>query len=135
MQVVFLQKRELNSISCNCCGSLKLNLIEKESRWCCKECKRAIGLKQGAVMENSNFDYRQWLRALYLMSLTKKGVSTLEMQRLIDHKGYESIWLMMQKIRISMAHRDEQYTLEGFIEMYESFFEGYRKIGVELNIV
>jgi hypothetical protein len=86
-----------------------------------------MGLKQGTVMENSNLGYRVWLWGLYLMSLTKKGFSALEMQRLIGHKRYEPIWLMMQKIRISMGHRDDKYRLDGFIEMDEGFFEGHRK--------
>ena len=78
-------------------------------------------------MENSNLSYRVWLWALYFMSLTKKGFSALEMQRLVRHKRYEPIWLSMQKIRISMGHRDAKYTLDGFIEMDEGFFEGHRK--------
>lgn len=130
-KLFFKQKREINGISCACCGSLNLNWIEKESRWRCKECKHATGLKHGTVMENSNLGYRQWLWGLYLMSLTKKGFSALEMQRLIGHKRYEPIWLMMQKIRISMGNRDDQYTLDGFIEMDEGFFEGHRKTGFD----
>jgi hypothetical protein len=86
-----------------------------------------MGLKQGTVMENSNLGYRVWLWGLYLMSLTKKGFSALEMQRLIGHKRYEPIWLLMQKVRICMGHRDNKYSLDGFIEMDEGFFEGHRK--------
>lgn len=78
-------------------------------------------------MENSNLNYRIWLWALYLASLTKKGFSTLEMQRLLEHKRYEPIWLLMHKIRISMARRDSRYSLDGYIEMDEGFFEGHRK--------
>ena len=48
------------------------------------------------------------------MSLTKKGFSALEVQRMIGHKRYEPIWLMMQKIRVSMGNRDNQYPLDGF---------------------
>ena len=123
----FKQKREAEHNSCKQCGSLHIYWIEKESRWRCKECKHTMGLKQGTVMENSNLGYRVWLWGLYLMSLTKKGFSALEMQRLIGHKRYEPIWLMMQKIRISMGHRDDKYRLDGFIEMDEGFFEGHRK--------
>ena len=86
-----------------------------------------MGLKQGTVMENSDICYRKWLWGLNFMSLTKKGFSALEMQSLIGHKRYEPIWLMMQKIRISMGNRDNKYTLDGFIEMDEGFFEGHRK--------
>jgi len=61
------------------------------------------------------------------MSLTKKGFSALEMQKLVGHKRYEPIWLIMQKIRISIGTRDEKYSLDGIIEMDEGFFEGHRK--------
>ena len=61
------------------------------------------------------------------VSLTKKGFSAPELQRLVGHKRYEPIWGLMQKIRITMGRRDEKYTLDGFIEMDEGFFEGHRK--------
>ena len=73
-------------------------------------------------MENSNLGYKVWLWTLYFMSLTKKGFSALEMQRLLGHSRYESVWLMMQKIRISMGHRDDRYQLDEFIEMDEEHF-------------
>ncbi len=123
----FKQKRAVAHTFCNRCGSLLVYWIEQESRWRCKECKHSMGLKQGTVMENSNLGYRVWLWGLFLMSLTKKGFSALEMQRLIGHKRYEPIWLMMQKIRISMGRRDDKYQLDGFLEMDEGFFEGHRK--------
>ncbi len=123
----FKQKRFSEMAVCNQCGSLHMYWIEKENRWRCKECKAARGLKQGTVMENSNLGYKVWLWGIFLMSLTKKGFSALEMQRLIGHSRYESIWLMLQKIRISMGHRDDKYCLDGFIEMDEGFFEGHRK--------
>lgn len=123
----FKQKREAQLKWCKQCGSLHLCWIAKESRWRCKECKHNMGLKHGTVMENSNLGYRVWLWGLYLMTLTKKGFSALEVKRLIGHKRYEPIWLMMQKIRIIMGHRDDKYSLDGFIEMDEGFFEGHRK--------
>lgn len=123
----FKQKREAAGLSCKKCSSINLYWISKENRWRCNDCRHPMGLKYGTIMENSNLGYRLWLWGLYLMSLTKKGFSALEMQRLIGHKRYEPVWLMMEKIRISMGHRDEKYSLDGFIEMDEGFFEGHRK--------
>jgi hypothetical protein len=123
----FKKRREDRGLICECCGSLNFYWIEKESRWKCKGCGSSISLKKGTVMENSNLGYRVWLWGLYLMSLTKKGFSALEIQRLIGHKRYEPIWLMLHKIRISMGSRDDSYMLDGFIEMDEGFFEGHRK--------
>lgn len=131
----FKEQRAIEHINCKQCGSLHVYWQEKESRWRCKECKHAMGLKKGTVMENSNLGYRIWLWGIFLMSLTKKGFSALEVQRLIKHKRYEPIWLMMQKIRISMGQRDEKYKLDGYIEMDEGFFEGHRKKEVDDLIV
>ncbi|WP_394767871.1 IS1595 family transposase [Ferruginibacter sp.] len=123
----FKSRKEQAGIVCSTCGSLVHYWIEKESRWKCQYCGKSMSLKSGTVMEHSNLGYKVWLWGLYFMSLTKKGFSALEMQRLLNHSRYESIWLMMQKIRIMMGQRDEKYDLDGFIEMDEGFFEGHRK--------
>lgn len=126
-KIFFKQKRESRGLVCSCCGSLCHYWIEKETRWRCKGCGYSTSLKKGTVMENSNLGYKVWLWTLFLMSLTKKGFSALELQRIIGHSRYESVWLMMHKIRISMGHRDDTYQLEAYIEMDEGFFEGHRK--------
>lgn len=123
----FKSRKEQIGIVCSICGSLVHYWIEKENRWKCQCCGKSMSLKTGTVMEHSNLGYKVWLWGLYFMSLTKKGFSALEMQRLLNHSRYESVWLMMQKIRITMGQRDEKYDLDGFIEMDEGFFEGHRK--------
>ncbi len=45
----FKSRRELYGISCEHYGSLHLSWNEKESRWRCRECNFATGLKQGTV--------------------------------------------------------------------------------------
>lgn len=130
----FKQRKEKQGLECGNCSSLSHYWIEKESRWKCKGCGKSMSLKTGTVMEHSNLGYKIWLWGLYLMSLTKKGFSALEMQRLLGHKRYEPVWLMMHKIRISMGNRDDSYTLESYIEMDEGFFEGQRKKDILENI-
>lgn len=123
----FKSQRESAGIVCRKCSSSSHYWIASLNRWQCKKCRHSTTLKCGTVMENSNLGYKTWLWGLYFMSLTKKGFSALEMQRLLGHKRYEPIWGMMQKIRIAMGNRDEKYLLDGFIEMDEGFFEGHRK--------
>lgn len=123
----FKQQREQKGIICKKCGHSAHLWIEKQNQWQCRKCKYRAGLKYGTVMENSNLNYRTWLWSLYLMALTKKGFSALEMQRLVGHKRYEPIWYLMQKIRMSMGNRDNRYKLTEYIEMDEGFFEGHRK--------
>lgn len=131
-RLFFKEQRERQGIRCKKCDSTDHFWIENQIKWQCRKCKYRTGLKCGTVMENSNLGYRVWLWALYLVSATKKGFSALEMQRLLGHSRYESIWLLLHKIRVSMGNRDDKYKLTGFIEMDEAFFEGHRKKADEL---
>jgi transposase-like protein len=126
-KLYFKQQREAAGIVCRNCSSTHHYWIESLSRWQCKKCRKSLSLKCGTVMENSNLSYKTWLWALYFITLTKKGFSALELQRLLSHKRYEPIWLLTHKVRIMMGNRDNKYKLDGFIEMDEGFFEGHRK--------
>jgi len=58
---------------------------------------------------------------MFFMTLTKNGISALELQRQIDKKRYEPVWAMMHKIRDLMMFRDDQYHLNGNLEVDEIF--------------
>ena len=126
-KLYFKSQRESKGIVCRKCGSTQHYWIESLSRWQCKGCRKSVSLKYGTIMENSNLPYKTWLWGIYFSTLTKKGFSALEIQRLLGHSRYESIWLMMHKIRVMMGARDEKYKLDNFIEMDEGFFPAYRK--------
>ena len=131
----FKDQRELAGIVCRNCAGTKHYWIASANRWQCKSCKCSRTLKCGTVMENSNLGYKVWLWAIYLMALTKKGFSAAEMQRMLGHKRYEPIWLLMHKLRITMGNREDEYKLDGFIEMDEGFFEGIRKKDDDTGLV
>ena len=61
------------------------------------------------------------------MTMTKKGVSAKEMQRLLGFKRYEPAWYMMHKLRVVMGKRDDLYVLSKSVEIDEGFFESIKK--------
>lgn len=73
-------------------------------------------------MENSNLSFLIWYKTFCLVSATKKGFTSKEIQRQFGLKRYEPVWAMVQKIREAMAQRDQSYTLEGMIEADEGYF-------------
>lgn len=119
----FKAKRLAIGVVCKKCSHSEHYWRKGDLKFECKKCKSRQGLRSGTVMENTNLPFRYWMLCLELMTLTKKGFSALEMQRLIGHKRYEPIWYMMHKIRRIMSKRDEEYTLSGEIEIDEGFFE------------
>ena len=63
-----------------------------------------------------------WYKTIFLLTATKKGFSSKEIQRQLGLKRYEPVWAMVHKIRKAMGKRDDRYTLEGMIEMDEGYF-------------
>lgn len=59
---------------------------------------------------------------MFLLTATKKGFSSKEIQRQLGLKRYEPVWAMIHKLRKAMGNRDDRYTLEGMIEMDEGYF-------------
>jgi transposase-like protein len=59
---------------------------------------------------------------MFLMTTTKKGFSSKEIQKQLGMKRYEPVWAMVHKLRKAMCNRDARYTLEGMIEMDEGYF-------------
>jgi transposase-like protein len=110
-------------LTCKKCSHTEHYFRKGDLKFECKKCHSRQGLRAGTVMENTNLPIRYWLMAIHLMSVTKKGFSALEMQRLIGHKRYEPIWYMMHKIRRIMGKRDDKYQLSECIEIDEGFFE------------
>jgi hypothetical protein len=73
-------------------------------------------------MESSKLPFLVWYKTIFLMSTTKKGFSSKEIQRQLGLKRYEPVWSMVHKLRKAMGERDDRYTLEGMIEMDEGYF-------------
>ena len=56
----------------------------------------------GTVMERSKIPLAKWLLAMHLMGASKKGVSALQLQRMLG-VTYKSAWFLCHRIREAMA--------------------------------
>ncbi len=59
---------------------------------------------------------------MFLLSATKKGFSSNEIQKQLGLKRCEPVWAMVHKLRKAMGKRDARYTLEDMIEMDQGYF-------------
>jgi len=119
----FKTKRLEMGLICKKCQHTEHYFRKTDLKFQCKKCGNRLSLRSGTVMENSKLPFQYWMICIELMTLSKKSFSALEMQRMLGHKRYEPIWLMMHKIRRVMSKRDEKYKLNGCIEFDEGFFE------------
>jgi hypothetical protein len=117
----FKQERDKIGVVCKC-GHTEHYWHKSIWTYECKKCRSRQSLKSGTVMENSNLSFLIWYKTMFLMSVTKKGFSSKEIQKQLGLKRYEPVWAMVHKLRKAMGNRDAKYTLEGMIEFDEAYF-------------
>ncbi|TVZ26619.1 transposase-like zinc ribbon protein [Gillisia sp. Hel_I_86] len=118
----FKEQRDKEGVVCHRCGSIDHYWLKNKWSYQCKSCKARMSLRSGTIMESSKLSFMSWYKTIFLLSTTKKGFSSKEIQRQLGLKRYEPVWAMVHKLRKAMGQRDDRYTLEGMIEMDEGYF-------------
>ena len=118
----FKEQRDKQGVVCHRCKGKDHYWLKNKWSYQCKSCKARISLRSGTIMESSKLSFMTWYKTIFLMSTTKKGFSSKEIQRQLGLKRYEPVWAMVHKLRKAMGDRDDRYTLEGMLEMDEGYF-------------
>lgn len=83
----------------------------------CRLCKRQVRLRAGTILEHTKIPILTWLRAIFLVTQDKRGVSAVQLQRQLGMKSKDTSWRLLHRIRAAMEQRDEQYELKGIVEL------------------
>lgn len=91
---------------CPHCGSLDTAAVksQKPQPYRCRDCRRHFTATVGTVMQSRKLPVRKWLHAMYLMSINKKGLSSLQLARELNI-GQEAAWRLGYKIRRAWNRR------------------------------
>jgi transposase-like protein len=68
----------------------------------CKACEQPYSVTVGTVFERSKIPLNKWLAATWLLTSSKKGISALQVQRMLG-VTYKTAWFMCHRIREAMA--------------------------------
>jgi len=68
----------------------------------CYACRKTFTVRIGSIFEDSHFPLRLWLQAIQLITASKKGVSTRQIQRTFNC-SMKTAWFLMHRIRHAMA--------------------------------
>lgn len=118
----FKQERDKIGVVCRRCSHTEHYWIKSQWSYECKSCKSRTSLRSGTIMQSSNLSFLIWYKTMFLLTTTKKGFSSKEIQKQLGLKRYEPVWAMVHKLRKAMGNRDDRYTLEGMIEFDEGYF-------------
>ena len=64
----------------------------------CKDCRKPFSVTVGTVMERSKVPLSKWVLAAQLMASSKKGMSALQLHRMIG-TNYETAWFLFHRLR------------------------------------
>jgi len=121
-RIHFKEERDKIGVTCKRCSNTTHYWIKSQWSYECKQCRSRTSLRSGTIMQSSNLSFLIWYKTMFLLTATKKGFSSKEIQRQLGLKRYEPVWAMVHKLRKAMGNRDDRYTLEGMIEMDEGYF-------------
>ena len=80
----------------------------------CGDCRKFFSVKTGTVMQSSKIGYRKWALAIYLMTTSVKGTSSIKLHRDIG-VTQKTAWHMAHRIREAWASKNEP--LSGTVEV------------------
>ncbi len=93
----------------------------------CSNCKSQFTVTIGTIFEDSHIPLRKWLIAWYLICSSKKGISSLQLQRLLELGSYRSALFMAHRIRYALQDSIFTDKLSGTVEADETFIGGKGK--------
>src|SRR5436853_180674 len=98
-----------NGPVCPHCGNLDQEKIAKgqgnvarPGLYYCAACNGQFTVTIGTVMERSKIPLSKWLFAMHLMGASNKGMSALQLQRMLG-VTYKTTWFLCHRIREAMV--------------------------------
>lgn len=114
--------------ACVHCGSVDVYRMEGKSTrpglFKCRDCRRPFSVMVGTIFEDSHIPLAKWVAAFHIVCASKKGVSALQLQRMLDLGSYRSAWHMAHRIRHAMASEPLASMLSGIVEADETYVGG-----------
>jgi transposase-like protein len=113
---------------CPICGEQRHSAIRSRQLFQCSACRRQTSLTAGTIFAATKVPLRTWFRALYHVTQTKKGISSLELARRLG-VTQSTAWTIKHKLGQVMLERDAERLLAGRIELDDAYLGGERSGG------
>lgn len=113
-----------DGIFCPHCDGRKFYFLKKSFQYRCgnKDCRKSFNVLTGTVFENTKIELRTWFAAMYLITTSKKGTSSLQVANQLGISKKTS-WYLLSRIR-TMLGNNEPALLEGEVQVDETAIGG-----------
>jgi transposase-like protein len=114
-------------VECPRCGSKSISRITTRKQFDCNSCRKRFSVLAGTVFQDSKLPLWKWFAAIYLICESKKGISALQIKRMLKIGSYETAWFLCHRIRAAMENGEGDELLGGIVEADETWIGGRRK--------
>ena len=116
-------------VRCPRCGFEAQAHGTKPFHWQCYTCAPdgyRFSVLVGTIFENTNKPLREWFRVMHMMLTSKKGISALQIYRVMGFGSYNTALLMCNKIRVALGNVEFKQLI-GYVEVDETYVGGKAK--------
>jgi transposase-like protein len=118
-----------DGVRCPRCGNEHVYALD-DHRWQCEFCApdgSRFSVLVGTIFENTNKPLRQWFRVMHMILTSKKGVSALQIYRVMGFGSYSTALNMCNKIRAALGNAEFKQLIGGEVEVDETYVGGKAK--------
>ena len=118
-----------DGITCPLCGGREKigRVATRPGVYKCSDCKKQFSIRKGTIYGESRLPLQKWFVAAFLMSTSRKGISSHQLAREIG-VTQKTAWFVLGRLRKAAEQASQAAgTLPGPIEVDESYFGGREK--------
>ena len=127
-RAVVIASRWPDGFECPACGGRQHSLVASRDLYQCTKCRRQTSPIAGTIFASTHLSLRVWFRAIYHLTQTKQGISSIELGRRLG-VTQTTAWKIKHKLKQVMLERDARKRLAGRIEIDDAYLGGERRGG------
>src|SRR6516225_7434456 len=88
--------------ACPRCSHAGVCWLNQQEKFECQKCHYQFSVTAGTVFHDSHLPLEKWFLAVHIMVEAKKGVSAMQLKRMLGIGGYKTAWYLCHRIRSAM---------------------------------
>src|ERR1700712_423334 len=127
-RAVVIASRWPNGLEGPVCRERSYSEVKTRGLFQCSGCRRQTSPIAGTIFASTHLPLRLWFRAMYHLTQSKGGISSIELGRRLG-VTQTTAWKIKHKLMQVMMERDAGKRLKGRIEMDDAYLGGERSGG------
>jgi len=113
---------------CPACGGRAHSVVRSRDLFQCTACRRQTSAIAGTIFASTKLPLRRWFRAMYHMTQSQQGISSLALGRRFG-VTQTTAWKAKHKLKQVMMARDARKQLTGRVAIDDAYLGGERSGG------